>query len=248
MSYKDYIIFALSVLALALLILMSPAGQDFWRSLPKFSDLATSPATRELAENEAPENSAPPANSAPETTADLSAGEDLQAPASGENVDEAEIAVVPAQPSTAPAAPMADIIMIPEINITAPLVTPAPGVDAVKLKKMLDSGAVVYPGSAPFGGAGQTIVLGHSAPPGWPEIKHDTIFSRIAELGFGSKIVAVYNDKTYTYSTVENRIIEKGGDIPKLADADNALVLVTCWPPGRDLKRMVVQANLVSVE
>jgi LPXTG-site transpeptidase (sortase) family protein len=95
---------------------------------------------------------------------------------------------------------------------------------------------------------GQTIVLGHSAPPGWPEIKHDTIFSRIAELGFGSKIVAVYNDKTYTYSTVENQIIEKGGDIPKLAAADNALVLVTCWPPGRDLKRMVVQANLVSVE
>jgi len=60
--------------------------------------------------------------------------------------------------------------------------------------------------------------------------------------------VAVYNDKTYTYSTVENQIIEKGGDIPKLAAANSALVLVTCWPPGRDLKRMVVQANLVSVE
>ena len=165
-----------------------------------------------------------------------------------ENVDEAEIAIVPAQPSTAPDAPMADIIMIPEINITAPLVTAPPGTDAAKLKKMLDSGAVVYPDSASFGGVGQTIVLGHSAPPGWPEIKHDTIFSRIAELGFGSKIVAVYNDKTYTYSAVENRIIEKGGDIPKLAGADNVLVLVTCWPPGRDLKRMVVQANLVSVE
>jgi Sortase (surface protein transpeptidase) len=113
---------------------------------------------------------------------------------------------------------------------------------------MLDSGAVVYPDSAQFGAVGQTIVLGHSAPPGWPEIKHDTIFSRIAELSFGSKIVAVYNDKTYTYSAVENRIIEKGGDIPKLAGADNVLVLVTCWPPGRDLKRMVVQADLVSVE
>lgn len=248
MSYKDYIIFALSVLALALLILMSPAGQDFWRSLPKFSDLATSPATRELAENKTPENSAPPADSAPEITADLPVGEEFQAPAFEENVDEAEIAIVPAQPSTAPDAPMADIIMIPEINITAPLVTAPPGTDAAKLKKMLDSGAVVYPDSAQFGAVGQTIVLGHSAPPGWPEIKHDTIFSRIAELSFGSKIVAVYNDKTYTYSAVENRIIEKGGDISKLAGADNVLVLVTCWPPGRDLKRMVVQADLVSVE
>jgi LPXTG-site transpeptidase (sortase) family protein len=95
---------------------------------------------------------------------------------------------------------------------------------------------------------GQTIVLGHSAPPNWPNIKHDTIFSRIAELSFGSKIVAVYSDKTYTYSVVENRIIDKGGNIPKLARADNVLVLVTCWPPGRDLKRMVVQADLVSVD
>jgi hypothetical protein len=86
MSYKDYIIFALSVLALALLILMSPAGQDFWRSLPKFSDLATSPATRELAENKTPENSAPPADSAPEITADLPVGEEFQAPAFEENV------------------------------------------------------------------------------------------------------------------------------------------------------------------
>jgi len=248
MSYKDYIIFALAVLALILLILMSPAGKDFWQSLPKFSDLATSPATRELAERKPPENSVPPADSTPEITAEIPANEEYQEPAFEENISETEVAIVPVQPSTAPDASMADIIMIPEINITAPLVTAPAGTDAAKLKKMLDCGAVAYPDSVQFGGVGQTIVLGHSAPPGWPEIKHDTIFSRIAELSFGSKIVAVYNDKTYTYSAVENRIIEKGGDIPKLADADSALVLVTCWPPGRDLKRMVVQANLVSVE
>lgn len=247
MSHKDYIIFALAVLALILLILMSSPGQNFWQSLPKFGDLATSPATRELAKKETPEDAAPPAGPEQDTTADMAADEAFQ-PTSEESISEAPIAIAPVHPSTASNAGQADIIMIPEINITAPLVTPAAGTGAVKLKKMLDDGAVVYPDSALFGMMGQTIVLGHSAPPNWPNIKHDTIFSRIAELSFGSKIMAVHHDKTYTYSVVESRIIDKGGDIPKFARTDNVLVLVTCWPPGRDLKRMVVQADLISVD
>lgn len=248
-DYKNYIIAGLGALALLLFILIGSGfrfdGGDWRKYAPKWGDLATSPMTRDLAQKETPEDVAAPTDEMPPEDVDpsLTADSEPEMP-----VPEISMATVPPQPSTAPNAGQADIIMIPEINITAPLVTPAPGTDAVKLKKMLDDGAVIYPDSAPFGGVGQTIVLGHSAPPGWPEIKHDTIFSRIAELSFGSKIVAVHDDKTYTYSAVENRIIEKGGDIPKLARTDNVLVLVTCWPPGRDLKRMVVQADLVSVD
>ena len=250
MNYRNNIIIFLLILIAILLILIVAGFRfdsvDWQKSWPRLSDLATSPATRELAKKEIPEDAALPVDSKQEASADIPANE-IFPPADEEN-SEAPIAIVPATPSTAPNAGQADIIMIPEINITAPLVTPAAGADAGKLKKMLDDGAVIYPDSVPFGGGGQTIVLGHSAPPNWPNIKHDTIFSRIAELSFGSKIVAVYSDKTYTYSVAENRIIDKGGDIPKLARTDNVLVLITCWPPGRDLKRMVVQADLVSVD
>ncbi|MFA6376851.1 MAG: sortase, partial [Candidatus Paceibacterota bacterium] len=119
--------------------------------------------------------------------------------------------------------------------------------DTLKLKKLLDSGAVIYPTSAGLGIAGQTILLGHSAPAGWPEIKHDTIFSRIVDLVAGDKIIAVYDDKTYNYEVLQSQIIPKGGDIPSIASG-SSLVLVTCWPPGRDLKRLIVEAKLESAE
>lgn len=251
-DYKNYIIAGLGVLALLLFIIIGGGFRfnfsgDWQKYVPKWKDLATSPAVRDLAKNEASKDVAMPPVSEESIAAEIN-DEEVESALSEESVVRETIAVAPAHPSTAPRAGQTDIIMIPEINITTPLVTPLPGTDAIKLKQMLDDGAVIYPDSSPFGAAGQTIVLGHSAPPGWPEIKHDTIFSRIAELSFGSKIIAVHNDKTYTYSAVENRIIEKGGDIPKLARTENVLVLVTCWPPGRDLKRMVVQADLISID
>ncbi len=254
MSYKDYLIFALSVLALILLILMSSAGQDFWRSLPKFGDLATSPATRELvksnppAENVAEDGAAPENGAAENETArnesfaeDLPSGKEF---AGGQDRETVPVSV-PIAPSTAPDSPRSDIVIIPSINVNAPIVTTNTD-DAVKLKKLLDDGAVIYPSSPGFGKTGQTILMGHSAPPNWPEIKHDTIFSRLAELGQDDKIIVVYDDKTYTYSFSNSEIIPKGGEIPPTS-ADSALVLVSCWPPGRDLQRIIVQAKLDSV-
>ncbi len=157
-------------------------------------------------------------------------------------------AKAPAKPATAPNSKRADMILIPKIGTSAPLITPAAGADAVKLKNLLDRGAVIYPDSAGIGKMGQSVVLGHSAPPNWPKIKHDTIFSRIIELAAGDKVMAVYNDKTYTYEVLQQQIIAKGSDIPAIAGNSSSMVLVTCWPPGRDLKRLVVEAKLESVE
>jgi LPXTG-site transpeptidase (sortase) family protein len=158
-----------------------------------------------------------------------------------------EIKTVPQTPSTASDASRSDMIMISKIGVATPIITPQT-TDAVQLKKLLDSGAILYPDSAVFGALGQAIVLGHSAPPGWPVIKHDTIFSRLAELVAGDKVVVVYNDRTYNYTVIQSEIIEAGGDIPAMAQGGSSLALVTCWPPGRNLKRFVVQASLDSVE
>lgn len=224
------------------------ASKDWQRFLPRPGDLATSPVTRELAKkNEEIESEH--GRAIVEQTEEKETGEighdDIRAELEGNSEN---ISVVPRQPSTGPESDPANIIVIPGINITAPLIIASDETDATKLKALLDDGAIVYPDSVLFGQKGQTIVLGHSAPPNWPEIKHDTIFSRLSELGYNDKIIAVYNDKTYTYKVVHNEIIEKGGNIPRIEDSDNELVLVTCWPPGRDLKRMIVQASLESIE
>jgi len=140
-----------------------------------------------------------------------------------------------------------DLVVVSKIEVAAPIVV-SNTTDNAKLHSLLDLGAVFYPGSVTFGQTGQTILLGHSAPANWPKIKHDTIFSRLIELGPGDEVIVTYAGKTYYYSVNKTKIIEKGGDVPQTKADDNSLVLVSCWPPGRDLKRIAVEASLVKTE
>src|SRR3989344_1487238 len=79
-------------------------------------------------------------------------------------------------------------IEIPSINISAPIVM-SQSTDAKVLTKNLDSGVVYYPNSVLPGESGQIVVLGHSAPPNWPKIKYDWVFSEINNLNMGDQII-----------------------------------------------------------
>ena len=150
------------------------------------------------------------------------------------------IGKIPAAISKA-AAELVDTITIPRIQANLPIVT-ARTTDAAILHSLLDSGAVLYPGSANFGQIGQTILLGHSAPVNWPNVKHDTAFSRINELEPGDTIDIRYNGTVFDYVVLGTRIIKKGADLPEMVTSGNSVLLVSCWPPGRDRDRIVVQA------
>jgi len=141
--------------------------------------------------------------------------------------------------------PRRDVITLPTISITAPIIT-SQTTDDQAIHGLLDSGVVLYPGSTPFGQSGQTVLLGHSAPAGWPKIKYDWVFSRINELKKGDMVVITYNYQTYYYQVVEIRVITPQAGVPEPTVGGNSLMLVTCWPPGKDLKRIVVEAALNS--
>jgi len=135
---------------------------------------------------------------------------------------------------------------IPSLQLEVPLVITTT-TDEKKIIDDLDKGAVYYPGSVSPGENGQMVVLGHSAPPGWPQIKHDWIFSHIEQLKAGDTIVMHFNHQQYTYKVTEKSIIMPGSEISTAPHDknNNVLVLVSCWPPGKNYKRIAVQAQLV---
>jgi LPXTG-site transpeptidase (sortase) family protein len=141
--------------------------------------------------------------------------------------------------------PREDIITIPKIGVSAPIVTAQTSNNDV-IHGLLDSGVVLYPGSTPFGQTGQTVILGHSAPPGWPIIKYDWVFSRINELKAGDTVVITYNNETRYYKVVKTRIVAPQEGVPDPTVAGNSLMLVSCWPPGKDLKRITVEATTIN--
>lgn len=136
-------------------------------------------------------------------------------------------------------------IEIPKINIEAP-VTIDKTLDDAGVYKALDNGTVYYPSSVLPGQAGQTIILGHSAPANWPHIKYDWVFSNISQLQEGDEIFVYSDNKKLSYLVTQKIFLNKGEEIPEdgLTNSKNVLVLVSCWPPGKDYKRIAVEAAL----
>ena len=134
---------------------------------------------------------------------------------------------------------------IEKIGVDVPIVI-GKSSDLAVLEDDLNKGVVYYPGSVLPGQNGQIIILGHSAPPNWPHVKYDWVFSEINNLNTGDKIIFYFNGKKYVYGVKGKEIIQKGGDIT-LREEDkgkNILTLVSCWPPGKNYKRIALSAVL----
>ncbi len=136
---------------------------------------------------------------------------------------------------------------IPKISISVPIVF-STSADKTLVTKDLDKGVVYYPGSVYPGQAGQIVILGHSAPVGWPQIKQDWVFSHLDELTEGDAILINLNNKQYTYIVKQKTIIQRGADVPTdgLSADKNILTLISCWPPGKDYQRIAVQSELLT--
>jgi len=136
-------------------------------------------------------------------------------------------------------------LKIPKLGVLAPVVV-GESVNVSLLENDLNRGVVYYPGSALPGQDGQIVILGHSAPLGWPNIKYDNVFSNIDSLQAGDQIILGFGNNLYTYKVVDKSVIQKGQDISSgmLNGQNNILTLISCWPPGEDLQRIKVDAQL----
>jgi len=132
-----------------------------------------------------------------------------------------------------------DSIEIEKIKISAPLIIVG---KEEEVKKALDRGVVLWPGSALPGQKGQTIILGHSAPPNWPKIKYDWVFSNLNLLEKGDEIVIYFQNKKYVYFVEDKIFLNRGQELPKTDPEKSILFLISCWPPGKDLRRIAIEA------
>lgn len=138
-------------------------------------------------------------------------------------------------------------IYIPAINSWAPILESGTNTNTAYLA-ILKKGVLHYSDSVNPGELGAVIILGHSAPLNWPDINYDNVFSAISKLKSGDEIRIVYGGKTYVYQTIEGQVIDKGGEIPEgwLENDTQKIILLSCWPPGKDYKRYGVVAELLT--
>ncbi len=137
----------------------------------------------------------------------------------------------------------ANSITIPKLGVFAPL-SIVPSTDPKDFIEPLSRGVVHFPSALP-GESGTTIILGHSAPFGWPSKNYQDVFSNINLLENKDIFYVRYNGKEFTYEITGKKIVKKGEEIPSEGKAESELQLITCWPPGIDYQRIVVFSKLI---
>lgn len=148
--------------------------------------------------------------------------------------------------------PYENRIVIPKIWKNIPLVdVQNKTVENVKalediFMKELVNGIVRYPGSARPWENGNSFIFWHSSNFPWLEWKYNDVFALMDNLSFWDEIIAYYGQKKYIYKVKEKKVI-KPGDTSVLKRNNNIseITLMTCWPVGTTLNRMVVVWELV---
>lgn len=149
-------------------------------------------------------------------------------------------------------APYENRIIIPRIGKNIPLVDVDHdvGVSYTQMHEIfmeeLKKGVVRYPGTAEPGQVGNAFIFGHSSNYPWIKSDYNDIFALLDNLETGDEITVYYNQKKYTY-IVTDRAIVKPGDVKTLESRDpnkKELSLMTCWPVGTTLERIIVFAEL----
>lgn len=95
---------------------------------------------------------------------------------------------------------------------------------------------------------GSTFIIGHSALPFFynPE-NYETIFSKLDTLVVGDKTLVEFGGKNLSYRVVSSKIVadwKRPENI--LSGGGYKLILMTCYPPGLTLRRLLITAELIT--
>lgn len=111
--------------------------------------------------------------------------------------------------------------------------------------KELERGIVKYPWSADPGQDGNSFIFWHSSNFPWAKWNYNDVFALLNELTNGDEIIVYFKQKKYVY-VVKNKLVVKPGHVSSLGwdSANKQLTLMTCWPLGTTLNRLLVVTEL----
>lgn len=138
-----------------------------------------------------------------------------------------------------------DSLIIEKLKIEVPIIL-AVSKEKEDILKALQNGVALHPSFSKPGEKEVSIIYGHSSRPLRYSGNYNTVFATLNKLEVGDKIIVYFNHKKHIYIVKEETIFypaEEEKFLPKESE-NSLLVLLTCWPPRTDLKRLAVIAEL----
>jgi sortase A len=138
-------------------------------------------------------------------------------------------------------------IIIPKINANAKVIKNVDPFNSKLYQQALTQGVAHAKNTALPGATGNIFIFAHSAGNWYEANQYNAVFYLLNKLIAGDEIDIYYQAKKYKYSVSEIKFV-KGNDISYLSNSSkkDQLTLMTCWPPGTTLRRLIVIADLVN--
>lgn len=135
-------------------------------------------------------------------------------------------------------------IVIPKIGANAKIIPQVDPFNANTYQVALTNGVAQAKGSAYPDQVGNTFIFSHSSANLLEASRYNSVFYLLSKLQKDDEIYIYYKDIRYKYNVTETKIVD-AKEISYLSPASEVktLTLMTCWPAGTTLKRLLVIAK-----
>lgn len=148
--------------------------------------------------------------------------------------------------NSGPVGPEAKII-IPKLNVEAPVVYDEPSIDEKAIQRGLERGVVHYATTPNPGEKGNAVIVGHSSSNILNKGKYKFAFLMLKSLEEGDTFIIQKDSKKYVYK-VYREFVTTPNDVSVLgpvADKPATVTLITCDPPGTSTNRLIIVAEQI---
>ncbi len=135
-------------------------------------------------------------------------------------------------------------IVIPKIGANARVVEDVDWTDSHMYQQALTQGVAHAKGSSHPGEDGNIFLFAHSGADFFEALRFNAVFSLMNKLEAGDEMTLWYHGQAHVYRVSEKKIVS-GDALEYLIKPKEGriLTLMTCWPPGTTLKRLIVSAE-----
>lgn len=137
-------------------------------------------------------------------------------------------------------------IVIPKIGANASIIPDVNWQDSVVYQQALTRGVAHAEGTSRPGVPGNMFLFAHSGIDFYEVARYNAVFYLINKLEPGDLIDILSQGKKYDYTVTGRELV--GPEAVEYLQGESpheTLTLMTCWPPGTTLKRLIVKAERV---
>ena len=136
-------------------------------------------------------------------------------------------------------------IVIPKIGVNTFVSKNIDPNNPSEYQKALTRGVAHAKTSTLPGFSGNVFIFAHSAADWYQANQYNAIFYLINKLEAGDQIIIYYQNSKYLYTVSDKKIVNatETNYLSSLSP-EQTLTLMTCWPPGTTLNRLIVIAKM----